>query len=96
MAGLNQEQTEQIRLMSEWVKEKLSAEGTGHDWLHTERVRNVSLQIAKEEGADLFMTEACALLHDVIDEKLSDEHRVPLQEPEKAPVRRMEGRSGNG
>ncbi|MDA4896393.1 hypothetical protein PFZ55_57085, partial [Streptomyces sp. MS2A] len=28
----------------------------------------------------LFMTEACALLHDVIDEKLSDEHRVPLQE----------------
>ncbi|MCY8381013.1 HD domain-containing protein [Bacillus haynesii] len=75
MAGLNQEQTEQIRLMSEWVKEKLAAEGTGHDWLHIERVRNVSLQIAKEEGADLFMTEACALLHDV-----SDEHRVPLQE----------------
>ncbi|MCY9227528.1 HD domain-containing protein [Bacillus haynesii] len=80
MAGLNHEQTEQIRLMSEWVKEKLAAEGTGHDWLHIERVRNVSFQIAKEEGADLFMTEACALLHDVIDEKLSDEHRVPLQE----------------
>ena len=80
MAGLNQEQTEQIRLMSEWVRKKLAAEGTGHDWLHIERVRNISLQIAKEEGADLFVTEACALLHDMIDVKLDDEHRVPLDE----------------
>ncbi|PAC96897.1 HD domain-containing protein [Bacillus paralicheniformis] len=80
MAGLNQEQTEQIRLMSEWVRKKLAAEGTGHDWLHIERVRNISLQIAKEEGADLFVTEASTLLHDMIDVKLDDEHRVPLDE----------------
>ncbi len=80
MAGLNQEQTEQICLMSEWVRKKLAAEGTGHDWLHIERVRNISLQIAKEEGADLFVTEASALLHDMIDVKLDDEHRVPLDE----------------
>ncbi|MFN2745672.1 MULTISPECIES: HD domain-containing protein [unclassified Bacillus (in: firmicutes)] len=80
MAGMNQQKRKQISQMSKWVKEKLAGEGTGHDWLHIKRVRSVSLAIAKEEGADLFITEAAALLHDVIDVKLSDEHRVSLEE----------------
>ena len=36
-----------------------------HDWTHVERVRNLSLRIGKEEGADLFVLELAALLHDI-------------------------------
>ncbi|KAA6451749.1 HD domain-containing protein [Bacillus swezeyi] len=80
MAGMNRQKEQQISRIAKWVKEKLSYEGTGHDWLHISRVRSLSLGIAKEEGADLFITEAAALVHDLIDEKLSEKHRVPLRE----------------
>ena len=43
----------------------------GHDWNHVQRVRNVALQIARKEGADLQVVELAALLHDVNDPKLS-------------------------
>ncbi|HJX23367.1 MAG TPA: HD domain-containing protein [Candidatus Bathyarchaeia archaeon] len=36
-----------------------------HDGSHSERVRNIALMIGKEEGADLEVVEAAALLHDV-------------------------------
>jgi uncharacterized protein len=35
------------------------------------RVRNLAVEIAREEGADLFLTELAALLHDIGDFKLS-------------------------
>ncbi|ASB88788.1 MULTISPECIES: HD domain-containing protein [Bacillus] len=78
MAGMSQLKKKQISLIAEWVGGKLSDEGTGHDWLHIKRVQRLSLMIAKEEGADLFITEAAALVHDLIDEKLSARHRMPL------------------
>lgn len=52
-----------------YVKEKLSGEGTGHDWLHTDRVRRNALIIGKKERVDLFVVELGALLHDVADYK---------------------------
>ena len=36
-----------------------------HDWTHIKRVRNLSLNIGKEERADLYILEVAALLHDV-------------------------------
>lgn len=42
----------------------VSASGC-HDWTHVERVRNLGLRIAKEEGADLFILELAAYLHDI-------------------------------
>jgi len=36
-----------------------------HDWDHTERVYNLSLQIAPPEGADLEVVLPAALLHDI-------------------------------
>jgi uncharacterized protein len=53
------------------VRGLLSGEGSGHDWFHIERVRNVALAIAREEGADLFVVELAALLHDVADWKFA-------------------------
>ncbi|MCB0761705.1 MAG: HD domain-containing protein [Flavobacteriales bacterium] len=51
------------------IEEQFSGEGTGHDWHHIARVRALALEIARLEGADLFITEMGALLHDIADHK---------------------------
>jgi uncharacterized protein len=54
----------------ETVREKMSGEGTGHDWFHVERVVRLAKRIAGEEGGmDDFVVEAGALLHDIADHK---------------------------
>lgn len=53
------------------VKEKLSADSSGHDWWHIFRVRKLAITIGKAEGADLFIVEMSALLHDVCDWKFN-------------------------
>ncbi len=52
-----------------FVKETLGKDSTGHDWWHNHRVRNLAKRIAKEEGADIFVAELAALLHDIGDYK---------------------------
>ncbi len=52
-----------------FVKNKLDGDSSGHDWWHISRVWNLSKQIQKEEGGDLFIIEMAALLHDVADWK---------------------------
>jgi len=56
---------------AEHVRNLLSGDSSGHDWFHIERVRNTALTIAREEGADLFLVELAALLHDVADWKFA-------------------------
>ena len=51
------------------VRHLLSGDGTGHDWHHIDRVRRVALRLADAEGADPFVVELAALLHDVADWK---------------------------
>lgn len=51
------------------VREKLSGDSSGHDWLHIDRVRRNALHIARDEVANLFVTELAALLHDIADWK---------------------------
>ncbi len=51
------------------IKEILAKENTGHDWWHIHRVRKLALKIAQQEGADLFLVELLALLHDLGDYK---------------------------
>ena len=52
-----------------FVKKTLSEDSTGHDWWHIHRVRNLAKRIAREEGADIFLVELAALLHDIGDYK---------------------------
>ena len=53
-----------------YVKELMEGEGSGHDWWHIYRVWKNSLQIAeKESGANRFVVELAALLHDIGDHK---------------------------
>src|SRR5690348_12640708 len=65
------DQREIIEKTTDDVRRLLSGEGSGHDWFHVERVRNTALRIGREEGADLFVVELAALLHDVADWKFA-------------------------
>ncbi|HEU0053143.1 MAG TPA: HD domain-containing protein [Longimicrobium sp.] len=58
-----------LQRTEEFVRGRLSGEGSGHDWWHVERVRRTALRLAREEGADAFVVELAALLHDVADHK---------------------------
>ncbi|WP_421773918.1 HD domain-containing protein [Gracilimonas sp.] len=61
-----------IEKTEQYVKNKLQGEGTGHDWWHIHRVRNTALRLGEVEGADLFIVELAALLHDIADHKFHD------------------------
>ena len=51
-------------------KTKLASFDGGHDWLHTERVLNMSQHILQQEGSgDLEVIELAAVLHDIADTK---------------------------
>jgi uncharacterized protein len=54
---------------AQYVRETLAADSSGHDWWHIERVRAMALAIGRREGADLFVVELAALLHDIADWK---------------------------
>ncbi|HTK04543.1 MAG TPA: HD domain-containing protein [Candidatus Eisenbacteria bacterium] len=51
------------------VRRRLEGEGSGHDWWHVHRVRNLAKRLAAEEGADPYVAELAALLHDIADWK---------------------------
>src|SRR5687768_14710513 len=67
------EQQRIIEAAEHWVRHKLMNDFSGHDWWHIDRVRNTAITIAHAEGADVFLCELTALLHDMADEKLVDD-----------------------
>jgi uncharacterized protein len=74
----------------EYVREEMSKDASGHDWWHIHRVATMAKRLATECGADPFVTELAALLHDVGDYKLVG----PSDEAESAIARRwMEANS---
>jgi uncharacterized protein len=62
-----------VQRTEEYVKEMLSGEGSGHDWWHIYRVLNTARYIShKEKGANIFIVELAALLHDIADRKFNE------------------------
>jgi uncharacterized protein len=71
----------QARLLAEaeaFAREALAHDSSGHDFAHIERVRHVALVIAQAEGADPFICELAALLHDVADYKIAGDEATGL------------------
>ena len=64
----------------DFVKEKMSKEGSGHDWFHVVRVCNMAKYLAQKESADMFIVEMTALLHDIDDWKFSDVYNTTVTE----------------
>ena len=58
-----------IRKCENFVRQQLEGEGSGHDWWHIVRVRNMALNIAAKEGGNREIIELAALLHDIADHK---------------------------
>lgn len=64
---------QELRILIEaeqYVKSILEDDSSGHDWWHIHRVRSLARKIAANEGANIFICELTALLHDLADEKL--------------------------
>lgn len=61
-----------ITQTEEYVRNKLSGEGSGHDWWHVHRVWKNAVSISKSENVDLFVVQLAALLHDISDWKFND------------------------
>ncbi|WP_145329572.1 HD domain-containing protein [Paenibacillus xylanexedens] len=61
-----------LRAARAFVQEEVSKHSDGHDWSHIERVTKLATRLARHTGADPFVCELAALLHDVPDEKLND------------------------
>ncbi len=57
---------------------ELEKDSSGHDWWHIYRVTQTAKAIAAEEGADSFVCELAALLHDIPDEKLTGDEQAGL------------------
>jgi uncharacterized protein len=54
-----------------FARDVLTGESSGHDWWHIARVRALARTIAEAEGADTFICELAALLHDIADPKIA-------------------------
>lgn len=70
---MNKEST--IKKTANYVKQKLSGEGSGHDFWHVYRVWQMAIFLAKKEKADLFVVQLAALLHDIADWKFNDNNK---------------------
>ena len=66
------DQAEILAQTEAYVKEKLTGEGSGHDWWHIVRVRQNARTLCVHEQVDGFVVELAALLHDIADHKFHD------------------------
>lgn len=70
---VNISEIQRVTETENYVKSIFANEGSGHDWWHIHRVRNLALKIAEIEGGTRFIIEMAALLHDVDDWKINDD-----------------------
>ncbi|WFO45919.1 HD domain-containing protein [Bacillus pumilus] len=75
-------QKKQLEAAASFVSDRLKYEPTGHDAVHIDRVRQLARQITNQEGGSLFVIEMAAIVHDIIDEKLSSEWKLSPQQLE--------------
>ena len=61
-----------------FVRAELEQDSSGHDWWHIYRVTQLARTIAEGEGADPYICELAALLHDIADEKLNESEAAGL------------------
>lgn len=66
---MNKEQKEIVRRTAAYARKTLGREATGHDWLHVERVWASARTLGRGSGADMYVVELAALLHDIADWK---------------------------
>jgi uncharacterized protein len=76
MSEITEEQARVLAAAEEYARTELRHEGSGHDWRHIERVRNLARTIAREECADRYICELAGLLHDLADAKIAGDETM--------------------
>lgn len=66
---MNKTRKDIILKTAKYAEETLAHEATGHDWLHVRRVWRNANMLGRASGADMFVVELAALLHDIADWK---------------------------
>jgi len=74
--SLKIQQRSDLTKTESYIRNHFENEGSGHDWWHIHRVRNVALKLAGNEGGNKFIIEMAALLHDLDDWKLNGNSRI--------------------
>src|SRR5688500_17054651 len=76
---MNCSEDEILDATADHIRGLLAGDSSGHDWHHIERVWKTALTIGREEGADLYVVQLAALLHDIADWKFhgGDEEAGP-------------------
>ena len=54
-----------IERIADRVQDKMQGDPSGHDWWHVQRVRKLAVKLGEREGANIYIVELAALLHDV-------------------------------
>lgn len=70
------QQKQHIEEVRKRIQKQFTGEGTGHDWWHMWRVWQTARRLALAEGANLYVVELAALLHDIADHKFHDGDRT--------------------
>ena len=66
---MNCAQEDILEATADHIRNLLAGDSSGHDWHHIERVWKTAVTIGRGEGADLFVVQLAALLHDIADWK---------------------------
>lgn len=66
---MTKDQLKLIKATIDYAQQELALAEGGHDWWHIYRVWKNASKIALEEGADEFVVQIAALLHDIADSK---------------------------
>ncbi len=61
-----------LQKTAEYIKGEFSSDSSGHDWWHIYRVWKNAITICEHEGADTFIVQLAALLHDLDDWKFNE------------------------
>lgn len=69
-------QENKLEKTREFIEQQFKNEASGHDWWHIWRVCQMATKLASATGANLYITEMAALLHDLDDWKLSNSENL--------------------
>jgi uncharacterized protein len=72
------ERDQLLTVAETFVRAELARDSSGHDWWHIARIRALARTIAEREGADVFICELAALLHDLADAKIAGDEATGL------------------
>jgi uncharacterized protein len=67
-----------LKSAKQFAINELSQDHSGHDWWHVYRISQLAKNISLKEGADPFICEMAALLHDIADEKIVGDEQAGL------------------